>query len=177
MLIITHVQSLVCVCIIQCIKINKQNIVIVLPYWEKGKELPSFPLLQNIEPHYSCLLWTLHVSGLYFICILSLLLLLTNTGTNKLLFLQKGIIDDVITVLNQSDEPNVVIKAIGCLRILSSETGMISRFAYNIDNSCDICTLKVWELTHKTVYMYIWSTEQMKNYPFLMPKTFFMLHW
>ena len=76
-------------------------------------------------------------------CVISLLLLLTNTGTNKLLFLQKGIIDDVITVLNESDEPNVVIKAIGCLRILSSETGMISRFAYNIDNSCDICTLKV----------------------------------
>ena len=39
------------------------------------------------------------------------------------MFLQESIIDKVITLLSQASDPNVIIKAIGCLRLLATETG------------------------------------------------------
>ena len=48
-------------------------------------------------------------------------------GSHKLLFLQENIIDKVIALLNQASDPNIIIKAIGCLRLLATETGKDDR--------------------------------------------------
>ena len=42
-------------------------------------------------------------------------------GSHKLLFLQENIIDKVIALLNQASDPNIIIKAIGCLRLLQQK--------------------------------------------------------
>ena len=39
-------------------------------------------------------------------------------------FLQEGVVDEVIDMLEQSTEPHVIMKSIGCLRLLSTRNGM-----------------------------------------------------
>ena len=59
-------------------------------------------------------------------------------GSHKLLFLQESIIDKVITLLNQASDPNIIIKAIGCLRLLATETGNDDRLIIMCDESLSL---------------------------------------
>ena len=45
------------------------------------------------------------------------------TEAHKLLFLKDGIVEKVVNVLKLSSDPNVIMKALGCLRLLSVTPG------------------------------------------------------
>lgn len=47
-------------------------------------------------------------------------------GSSKGVFLQTGVIDNVVNVLNISSDANVLMKTIGCLRLLSKTDGMFN---------------------------------------------------
>lgn len=46
-------------------------------------------------------------------------------ASSKDAFLKEGVLDTVVNVLNVSSDANVVMKAIGCLRLLCKTEGLI----------------------------------------------------
>ena len=51
-------------------------------------------------------------------------------ASSKDAFLKEGVLDTVVNALNVSSDANVLMKAIGCLRLLCKTEGMIHALIY-----------------------------------------------